>query len=316
VMDDDCDGLTSLLQELTGNANWPIGRMRLANLAGIDHGLVARLSGTTVQLMPHGGLRVVQRLISWLVERGAEVADSQNSRVIREVFPEAADVSEAALLQRLSHAASPLAIDLLLDQPRRWREFMSAGKQFGPDDRERSKRLNRLIDPPIVVLAGRPNVGKSTLSNALFGRAMSIAMDQPGTTRDYTVGLIDLAGLTVQWHDTPGLRVTDDPIETQAIDVARRLIERADVLIAIRDPATDWPVLPRNADLWVLSKADSQPIQPNSADVCTDADHPVLISALTGFGLAELVIAVRDRLVPPDDLSHPNPWLHHAIEVV
>jgi GTP1/Obg family GTP-binding protein len=120
------------------------------------------------------------------------------------LYPEASDRFEALMLAALARAQSPLAIDLLLDQPRRWRRIRRARRQLSEEDLARSTRLNRLIEPPVAVLAGQPNVGKSTLSNALLGRAMSIAYDMPGTTRDYTAGWIDLAGLVVSWHDTPG----------------------------------------------------------------------------------------------------------------
>src|SRR5690606_39018361 len=95
------------------------------------------------------------------------------------------------------------------------------------------------------------------LSNALLGRSMSIAIDLPGTTRDYTAALLEVAGLVVQWHDTPGIRTTRDPIEARAIELSRTLIECADLLIAITDAQHDWPELPRPPDLRLASKADA-----------------------------------------------------------
>jgi tRNA modification GTPase len=150
-----------------------------------------------------------------------------------------------------------------------------------------------------VALAGAANVGKSTLSNTLLGRSMSIAADRPGTTRDYTWGRLELAGLVVGWHDTPGLRATDDPDERKAVALARRLLDRADLVIAMTDAEHGWPALPRTADLRLASKADAG--GRDDADLC--------VSATTGAGIPELVAAVRDRLVPPADLEHPGPWL-------
>jgi tRNA modification GTPase len=150
-------------------------------------------------------------------------------------------------------------------------------------------------------LAGPPNVGKSTLSNALVGRSMSIAVDMPGTTRDYTAARIELAGLVVNWHDTPGLRKTGDAIEAKAIDLARRLMAHADLLIAVTDTEHDWPILPREPDVRLASKAD----------LAGRGDADVSISALTGDGVSELVRLVRDRLLPPDDCiaARERPWL-------
>jgi tRNA U34 5-carboxymethylaminomethyl modifying GTPase MnmE/TrmE len=94
-------------------------------------------------------------------------------------------------------------------------------------------------------------------------RAASIVADLPGTTRDWVGGLAELptplGELAVRWFDTPGLRQSADPIEQRAIELARPLLENADVLIAMTDPFTDWPdatTLPREPDLWVVNKAD------------------------------------------------------------
>jgi tRNA modification GTPase len=302
-----------LLRSVTGQTDWPIGRMRLANMGGIDEGLVARVAENVAQLMPHGGPRVVQRLIAHLIDLGSEIdgADDQSVDPML-LYPEAVDRLEALMLAALARAQSSLAIELLLDQPRRWRAFIATSGECSIEDRERSRRLHRLIDPPIVVLAGLPNIGKSTLSNALLGRAMSITLDQPGTTRDYTAGLIDLAGLVVQWHDTPGIRRSDDVLEQRSIEVAARLIERADLLIAMTDAArigegaSAWPELPRKPDLRVVNKCD---LRNDALDSNSDAQGVHAISARTGAGLVELVAGVRNCLMPPDDLACMRPWL-------
>jgi len=285
-----------VLGELTGRDDWPIGRARLVAFGDVDEGLAVRLDERIAQLMPHGGPRVVQRLQTLLRELGAEDA-SADELAPRDLYPEAEDDFEALALATLTCAASPLAIDLLLAQPSIWRRQRAISEA----DIARSRSLNRLIDPPLVVLAGPSNVGKSTLSNALVGRSMSIAVDMPGTTRDYTTARLELAGLVVNWHDTPGLRETDDAIEAKAIELARRLMIGADLLIGMTDSVHDWPRLPREPDLRIASKADIAPRD--------DAD--LSISAVTGEGVPDLVQLVRDRLVSPEDRRHATerPWL-------
>ena len=282
------------LVALTGVTGWPAGRARLVRFGDIDTGLAVRLSDRVAQIMPHGGLRVVQRLSAWMERLGIDPV-GQDEIAPRLAFPEAADRFEALALCAVARATSPLAIDLLLDQPRRWR----SGATPGPDDLARSRRLNRLITPPIVAVAGPPNAGKSTLSNALVGRSMSIATDLPGTTRDYTSGRIELAGVVVDWHDTPGLRQTTDAVEASAIRIATLLLERADLVIALTDHQQPWPDLPRTPDLRVANKCD----------LAGRDDADLAISATAGTGIAALVTAVRDRLVPPEDLAHTGPWL-------
>lgn len=292
------DALDAALAQLTAGHDFPAGSMRLTRFIDddgeIDTGLIARLDRLIVHLMPHGGLRVVQRLLTRCVEVGISIQRPADLPP-RELFPEAADDYEALMLVALSRAQSPAALDLLLDQPRRWR----SNPTLTADDRARSHRLSRLIDPPLVVLAGPANVGKSTLSNRLLGWTMSIAVDQPGTTRDYTAGMIELLDVVVHWHDTPGLRETDDPIEREAIELARKLMQRADLLIAMTDHEHDWPVLPRASDLRVACKCD----------IARRDDADFNISNVTGAAIPALVSAVRDMLVPPADREHPGPWL-------
>lgn len=308
-----------LLRALTGVGDWPIGRVRLADFAGIDEGLAVRLAEDVTQLMPHGGTRVVQRLTARLLELGAKLHDPQSIDPLA-LFPEAQDRIEAITLAALARAASPMAIDALLPQPARWRALHARHEAPTSSDLAASHILNRLITPPIVVLAGKPNVGKSTLSNALLGRMMSIASPVAGTTRDYVAGRLDLAGLVVDWHDTPGLRgsAEADVVESRAIEIATRLIERADLIVAMRDSEHDWPSLPRPPHspltphpphLFVWNKVDDT-ADGQSPDAGLDANDPLRISALTGRGLATLTRAVRDRLVPPVALAHKGVWVY------
>lgn len=290
-----CEGdVGSLIHALTGHELPPIDQPALRQFADIDEGVIAALSPDLVQLMPHGGPRVVQRVLQWLRDRDVDIV-ATTEIADAHAYPESRSDIDALMLCALARARSPLAIDLLLAQPRHW----TTKPQITEDDRARSHRLNRLIDPPLVALAGPANVGKSTLTNALLGRTQSIAFDQPGTTRDYTAGMIDLEGLVVRWLDTPGLRTTDDPIERDAIAVATRVMHDADLLIAITDRDLDWPTLPREADLRVASRSDLG--ERTDADVC--------VSAITGDGLSQLVRTVRNHLIPPADLAHDGPWI-------
>ena len=317
--------LDNALPALTGGkTGGPVHCMRVAKFSDaageIDAGLVARITPNIVHLMPHGGPRVVQRILARCAALGIEIVRA-DTLPASAVFPDAEDEIEALMLCALGRARSPLAVELLLDQPHRWRAFRcpssegGAGESGGDegdkyhsirkisdDIHSRSARLNRLITPPLVVLAGAANVGKSTLSNKLLGRSMSIAVDQPGTTRDYTAGAIELGGLVVIWHDTPGLRITSDPIEAEAIELARHLMQRADFLVAMTDHEQPWPELPRKPDLRVACKCDIA--QRDDAEPRT-----LNISNQTGEGIARLVQTVRDLLVPPDDIAHPGPWL-------
>ncbi len=343
--------LAPLLEHITGETNWPAGRMRLVSLAGIDRGMAVLWpgrDGDVAQLMPHGGPRVVRLLVDRLIELGATIdAEPDPARL----YPEADSPIEADALAAIARAASPAAIDLLAAQPTRWREVVRDGRLDPaarppvPDPRD------RLIDPPTVVLAGRPNVGKSTLTNRVLGRAASLVADLPGTTRDWVAGLAELSFafralssgstrmslpdaepearnyLAVRWLDTPGLRDSDDPIEREAITLARNVVAGADVLIAMRDPTSDWPApadLPRTPDLWLLNKSDLLP-EAHHADAQHDRDAtlgsspeiPLRLSAARGDGLDALQHAIAAALglhaIKPASLWAFSPTLRAAV---
>lgn len=288
--------LGEALAQLTGRTAWVSGRAHRCAFEAIDDGMVLLLDPCHAVITPHSGVRIVQRLLTRLVELGA-TPTSSDRQPARRAWPQAEDEIEAFALAAIVRAASPLAVDLLLDQPRRWRRRPT----LTAEDRARSARLNRLVQPPVVVLAGPPNVGKSTLTNTLAGRTLSIESDAAGTTRDYTSATIDLNGLVVQWHDAPGMRETEDPIERAAIALARGLLRRADLVIAITDAAHDWPAIERVPDLRVASRADLGRRHDLEAG-------DLEIVAPRGEGIETLVREVRERLVPSADLAHPGPW--------
>ncbi len=90
-----------------------------------------------------------------------------------------------------------------------------------------------LRDGALVVIAGPPNAGKSSLMNALLGESRAIVSDVPGTTRDSIEEWLDVGGWPVRLVDTAGLRETDDAIEGEGVARARELMARADVVVRL-----------------------------------------------------------------------------------
>lgn len=283
-----------------GIAPVPVGEARLRALASVDHGLVSVLSSQSALVMPHGGPEVVRQLCAAWSRSGVH-RDERGGPQAR--YPEARSDFEAALLDTLSRAASPAAIDLLLVQPARW---AAAGipdpppEQPDPDP-EHSAALDRLVTPPLILALGPSNVGKSTLLNRLAGRAVAITADEPGTTRDHVGALIDLDGLVARYIDTPGLRPDAPEVEREAGSAALALASRADLLLLLGDAAHPPPSSPdpARAALTIALRADlGLPPWP----------HAVALSARTGAGVAAFVRLLRETLLPPQALEAPAPW--------
>lgn len=281
------------LKALSGEDDWPTGCVRLRELGDIDQCLVTRLSGEVAQVMPHGGLRTRRRFLDWMHELGIRVDHRIPEPEL--LYPEAGDEIEARMLRTLATASSPLAIDLLAMQSTIWKNTPS----LTPDDIDRSARLRCLLEPPMVVVVGEPNIGKSSILNALAGRKRAIVHDEPGTTRDWIACDINCNGLIVRWHDTPGKRRTDDRIESEAITLSRHLVERADLLIAMADASSGWPDVGRTPCLSIGLKADVS--MRNDVDMNVSIHDPE--------SLAGLVLLIRRSLVPDADLSSERPWL-------
>jgi tRNA modification GTPase len=113
-----------------------------------------------------------------------------------------------------------------------------------------------LSDGCRVAILGRPNVGKSTLFNALVGSARAIVTDVPGTTRDTLEATIDIAGIPVELVDTAGLRSTEDPVEKIGVARAREAGRDSQAVLYVFDACAGWG--PEDAS--ALSALNGKPV--------------------------------------------------------
>jgi tRNA modification GTPase len=151
---------------------------------------------------------------------------------------------------------------------------------------------SHLVQPWKIVLAGPPNVGKSSLLNALLGFERAITSPIPGTTRDLVTATIVWEGFPLEFIDTAGLREQGDLLEAAGMDQTRLICKQADLLIWLIDLSERTPVMP----------IDIQP----SMIIGTKADLPyrnnapaeLIISARNGTGLKELLAAILLKLLP------------------
>ncbi len=161
-------------------------------------------------------------------------------------------------------------------------------------------------DGVLVVIAGPPNAGKSSLFNALLGESRAIVTAVPGTTRDAIEALLDRphGALPLRLVDTAGLRDTDDEVEKLGIEVSGRYLAQAQVVLAcgaspddiahtmqVVSGRTTAPVIPVHTK-WDLQQTDGR----------MGAGNPVCVSAESGEGLAELLARIDDVV----QRAHPS----------
>jgi tRNA modification GTPase len=103
-----------------------------------------------------------------------------------------------------------------------------------------------------VAIIGAPNVGKSTLLNALLGEDRAIVSDQQGTTRDAIEDTIQLGGITFRFIDTAGIRHTDDRIERMGIDRSMAAAQRARIILMMTEPGVPYPDIEVRDDQTVI----------------------------------------------------------------
>jgi tRNA modification GTPase len=162
-------------------------------------------------------------------------------------------------------------------------------------------RAGELIrEGALVVIAGAPNVGKSSLFNALLGRRRAIVTDIPGTTRDALEAVIDTGSWPIRLVDTAGLRDTTDVVERLGIEVSEDYLSRADAVLACGDDAETLvravEVIARQTDAPVLAvrtKIDRGEVRGSRFE---GRGEELEVSAETGQGLSELIAAITSAL--------------------
>jgi tRNA modification GTPase len=161
---------------------------------------------------------------------------------------------------------------------------------------DESSRGRKIRDGFVVVIAGPPNAGKSTLMNSLAGRDVAIVSDSPGTTRDTLEVHLDLNGMAVVIIDTAGIRDTTDPVEQEGIRRALDRVGQADVTLWLQ-PMDDSTPVPNVADGYiVMTKADLA-----SGSVAA----ALAVSAKTGAGIPDLLAFISERAGAQLDGAEP-----------
>lgn len=209
------------------------------------------------------------------------------------------------------------------------------GMGRGPDASMRAslvRRLDALLGragfgrafgaPPVVLVAGPPNAGKSTLANRLMGRDRCIVTPEPGTTRDLVGEDLGLDGYPFRILDSAGLRETQDPVEAAGVERTLAAAADADLVLLVMDGSAPLPEIPwldefvhRPGVIVVLNKQDRGTVTDPNALARRLARPVAQVSALEGSGTDALVekVLFRSPYRGPATRDFPCPFTERQV---
>jgi tRNA modification GTPase len=317
-----------------------------------------------VEISCHGGIITTQRVLEVVLAQGTRVAepgeftqraflngrlDLTQAEAVIDVINARTLASHRAALQQLEGVLSR-HLHTLREQLVQVSVYLEAGIDFPEEDLELvpvaelidrlaavGTQLARLLgtftrgrvvrEGLATAIVGRPNVGKSSVLNALLGRDRAIVSPHPGTTRDTIEDALDIEGVLLRIIDTAGIRSTVDAIEQEGVRRAREAIERAELLLMVFDGSTALTA----DDHLVLAEGIGKPcvLVRNKCDlpVCWTpaalgaSDVPCLdISALRGEGFGALERTLVQQALGHAPLGHDEVLLtrerhHHSLAV-
>lgn len=228
--------------ELSGHGGW-VGPALLLDACRSAGAREAEAGEFTRRAYLHGKLDLVQ------AEAVADLIEGRS----RALHGAAMGQLERGLSRRVAEAREALVhLEALLVQHLDFPdedEAPASTEQIAGEAEALAERLGRLVatapegellrEGAVTVLAGRPNTGKSSLFNALVGRERAIVTEVPGTTRDALEAVVSLGGYPFRLVDTAGLRGTEDRVERLGIEVARRYLDAADLVLLCVEAGTE-----------------------------------------------------------------------------
>ena len=301
-----------------------------------------------VEIACHGGVFVTERVLGTLLKAGARQARggefskraflngrlglTEAESVMNVVYARSAEALKLA--NRQAGGALDRGLKALREEANEILIHISAEADFPDEDvpelpiNEAIDRLFELSDRCLklagtyegglaltegvdTVIAGRANVGKSTLMNLLAGSERSIVSDEAGTTRDVVESAVVCGGVLLKLADTAGLRGAAEGVERRGVELAEARLDAASLIIAVFDgseplQSEDLGLLKRAPQIAVINKCD----KPRKIDISPLEDecaYVVEMCAKTGEGLEALASAVR-AVTGADDFADADGW--------
>lgn len=276
----------------------------------------------SVEISLHNSPYILERVIQRLRDEGARLAEP-GEYTMRAFLNHKMDLAQAEAVADLISAQSRVAHDIALSQMRggvserltqlrgqllRLATLLELELDFSEEDVEFADRQdllslslqtageirrlsstytdgNALMQGVPVAIIGAPNVGKSTLLNALLGDDKAIVSSEAGTTRDTVEDTVNIGGILFRIIDTAGLRHTSNMIEQQGIDRARKAAGKARIILMVSEPGVPYPEISLRPDQTIIRILNKTP----------------QFQAINGTGLAELKKQMVDSLPPVQD---------------
>ena len=303
----------------------------------------------SVEIICHGSTLIAHQIIEILLQNGARLATNGefSSRAfihqkidliqaeaindaINATTKEAKELSMLSLSGKTSQLIVPLKtrladilslIEVNIDYPEYYDIEVANKEKIIETIDEVLGNINRLIsegeqariikDGIKVAIVGKPNVGKSSLLNALLGEEKAIVTDIAGTTRDIVEGDINLGGVVLHLLDTAGIRESEDKVETIGVEKSKKVINDAELVIVVLDGSKDLDE--EDERILKITENTNRIIVENKVDISCKRPANVKISALSN-DLSELVKEIHKN-VGLDENVFSRPALNNTRQI-
>lgn len=299
-----------------------------------------------VEIYSHGGIIPVKKILELCLKKGARLAergeftkraflngrlDLTQAEAVIDIIKAKSEKSYEVSLRQLEGSITNEVLEIQ-DILVRMMAFIEANIDFPEDEVEEIShktlledakkvevRIKKLIDSfdrgkilrdgLNTVILGKPNVGKSSLLNAILKENRAIVTDIPGTTRDIIEEYINIDGIPLKLIDTAGIRETEDYVEKIGVLKTKETINKADLVIALFDVSSD--ITEEDKRIMELVKDKKTIIMLNKTDLEKKIDESYFIdnfpnariinsSITTGIGIDELIDTIKDMFYKED----------------
>lgn len=301
----------------------------------------------TVEVSTHGGILITQKVLERILMCDIRLAEPGEFSE-RAYLNGRIDLVQAESIMDLIHAKSEQAlkianlgvhrktsdlirnlrsklltiiaqIEVNIDYPEYDDAVVMSKEIVGPKTLELIQEINHILDESYknqlirdgvkTVIVGKPNVGKSSLLNALLNEEKAIVTDIEGTTRDTIEAYINIKGVTLKLIDTAGIRETVDIVERIGVDRSMKALSDAELVLLVLDQSK--ALSKEDKELLDMTKDKKRIIIANKADLpkALSMEEVVMISTLTKYGIIDLEKAILKQLALEDIASRDMNYL-------